>query len=181
MIKALVCLAQGFEETEAIVPIDILRRSGIQVDVAGVDSTEIISSHNIKIVCDIEISQAQETYDVIVLPGGMPGSSNLANSFEVIRRVINTSQNGFVCALCAAPAVVLANTGILDKKKATCYPSMEKVAPSINFTHEIRCIVDNKVITAQGPGVAEEFAFTIVKEVLGEEKMLELKKGFIAR
>ncbi len=181
MIKALVCLAQGFEETEAIVPIDILRRSKMDVVVAGVDDIQITSSHGIKIVCDIEISDADESYDVIVLPGGMPGSTNLSNSFEVIRRVINTNQNGYVCALCAAPAVVLANTGILDDKEATCYPSMEKVAPSINFTHEKRCIVDGRIITAQGPGVAEEFALTIVEQVLGYESMKEIKKSFLAR
>lgn len=181
MINALICLAEGFEETEAIIPIDILRRSSMNVVVAGVKSKEINSSHNVKIVCDIEISDAEEVYDVIVLPGGMPGSTNLANSFEVVRRIINTSQEGFVCALCAAPAVVLANTGILDDKKATCYPSMEKVAPHINFTHDSRCVVDSNVITAQGPGVAEEFAFTIVEEVLGKEKMLEVKKAFLAR
>ncbi|MGD1816501.1 MAG: DJ-1 family glyoxalase III [Pleomorphochaeta sp.] len=181
MINALVCLAEGFEESEAIVPIDILRRSGMNVEVAGVDSTEITSAHNLKVICDLEISEAKETYDVIVLPGGMPGSTNLANSFEVISRIINTSQNGFVCALCAAPAVVLANTGLLDDKVATCYPSMEKVAPSINFIHDKRCVVDSKIITAQGPGVAEEFALTIVKEVLGNENMEEVKKAFIAR
>ncbi len=181
MVKVLVCLAQGFEETEAILPIDILRRSGMEVDVAGVDSLEIVGSHNIKIVCDLEISDANEVYDVIVLPGGMPGSTNLANSFEVIKRIINTSQKGFVCALCAAPAIVLANTGLLDERKATCYPSMEKVAPSINFTHKKRCIVDTRIITAQGAGVAEEFALAIVKEVLGNQKMLEIKKSFIAR
>ncbi len=181
MTKALVCLADGFEETEAIVPIDILRRSGMDVVVAGVDNIQITSSHNIKINCDLEISEADEIYDVIVLPGGMPGSTNLANSFEVIRRVINVSQEGYVCALCAAPAVVLANTGLLDNKNATCYPSMEKVAPNVKFTHDSRCVVDSKVITAQGPGVAEEFAFTIVKEVLGNDKMLEVKKAFLAR
>lgn len=181
MENVLVCLAQGFEETEAIVPIDILKRSGMNVVIAGVDSLEITSAHGVKIVCDIEISQAEETYDVIVIPGGMPGSTNLANSFEVIRRIINTSQKGYVCSLCAAPAVVLANTGIIDDKKVTCYPSMEKVAPQINFTHESRCVVDEKVITAQGPGVAEEFALTIIKEVLGQGKMDEVKKAFLAR
>ncbi|MCY1152460.1 MAG: DJ-1/PfpI family protein [Sphaerochaetaceae bacterium] len=181
MIKALVCLAQGFEETEAIVPIDILRRSKMDVVVAGVDSKKITSSHGVIVSCDIEISDADEVYDVIVLPGGMPGSTNLSNSFEVIRRVINTNQKGYVCALCAAPAVVLANTGILDGKKATCYPSMEKVAPSINFTHETRCVVDGNIITGQGPGVAEEFALTIVEQVLGQDAMKEIKKSFIAR
>lgn len=181
MINALVCLADGFEETEAIVPIDILRRSDMNVVVAGVGNTEITSAHNLKVVCDIEISQANETYDVVVLPGGMPGSTNLANSFEVLRRVINTSQKGYVCALCAAPAVVLANTGIIDDKDVTCYPSMEKVALNIKFRHDSRCIVDEKIITAQGPGVAEEFALTIVKEVLGVEKMNEVKKAFLAR
>lgn len=180
-MKALVCLAEGFEETEAIVPIDILRRSGIEVIVAGVGNIQITSAHNVKVVCDIEISEAKESYDLIVLPGGMPGSTNLANSFEVVKRVITISQTGFVCALCAAPAVVLANTGILDGKEATCYPSMEKIAPTINFTHKKRCVVDGKIITAQGPGVAEEFALTIVKEVLGKEKMEEVKKSFLAR
>ncbi len=181
MKKALVCLANGFEETEAIVPIDILRRSGMDVVVAGVGEKIITGAHDIQVVCDIEITEADETYDVVVLPGGMPGSTNLANNFEVIRRIINASQKGHVAAICAAPAVVLANTGVLDDKEATCYPSMEKVAPYINFTHDKRYVVDGRVITAQGPGVAEEFALAIVREVLGKEKAEEVKKGFLAR
>lgn len=180
-MKALVCLAEGFEEVEAITPIDILRRAEIDVTVAGLGSLSIIGSHNITITADKLIDECDESYDIIVLPGGMPGAVNLSKDFEVIRRIINTAQKGFVCAICAAPAVVLANTGLLEGKDCVCYPGMEKVAPKVEFLQNRRCVVSGKIITAQGPGVAEEFALQIIESAISKIKRDEIAKSFLSR
>lgn len=180
-MNALICLAEGFEEVEAITPIDILRRAEIDVTVAGVGSEVVMSAHNIPITADKKIEDCNESYDIIVLPGGMPGAANLSKDFEVIRRVINTAQTGWVCAICAAPAVVLGNTGILEGKDAVCYPGMEAAAPNIKFLKDERCVVSDNVITAQGPGVATEFALKIVECAISKDKSEELAKGFLAK
>lgn len=179
MKKALVCLAEGFEETEAIIPIDVLRRAEMDVVVAGVPTKNIKGAHGIEIVCDTEIENCEEYYDVIVIPGGMPGAVNLSKSFDVIRRIINTAQSGIVASICASPAVVLGNTGLIDDKEVVCYPGMEAACPKIKFADK-RCVVSSNVITAQGPGVALEFALTIVEEVLGKEKRDLIAKDFLA-
>lgn len=178
-MKALVCLAKGFEEVEAITPIDILRRAGVDVTVAGVGSSVVIGSHSIAVSADKLIEECDESYDIIVLPGGMPGAVNLSKDFDVIRRIINTAQGGWVCAICAAPAVVLGNTGLLEGKECVCYPGMEAAAPNIKFNLEKRCVVSSNIITAQGPGVAVEFALKIVECTISKEKRDEIAKGFL--
>lgn len=180
-MKALVCLAEGFEEVEAITPIDILRRAKVDVTVAGVGSTVVVGSHNVPITSDKLIEECEESYDIIVLPGGMPGAVNLSKDFEVVRRIINTAQTGWVCAICAAPAVVLGNTGILEGKECVCYPGMEAAAPNVKFELEKRCVVSGNVITAQGPGVATEFSLKIVECAISKEKSDEIAQGFLAK
>lgn len=179
-MKALICLAEGFEEVEAITPIDILRRAGIDVTVAGVGSITVLGSHNILVTADKLIEECDESYDIILLPGGMPGSVNLSKDFEVIRRIINTAQNGWICAICAAPAVVLGNTGLLEGKECVCYPGMEAAAPSVKFELGKRCVVSGNIITAQGPGVATEFSLKIIECAISKEKRDEIAKGFLS-
>lgn len=180
-MKALICLAEGFEEVEAITPIDILRRAGIDVTVAGIGSTVILGSHNITVTADKLIEECDESYDIIVLPGGMPGAVNLSKDFDVVRRIINTAQKGWVCAICAAPAVVLGNTGLLEGKECVCYPGMEAAAPKIKFEVGKRCVVSDNIITAQGAGVATEFSLKIVECAISKDKRDEIAKGFLAK
>jgi 4-methyl-5(b-hydroxyethyl)-thiazole monophosphate biosynthesis len=109
----------------------------------------------------------------------MPGAVNLSKDFDVVRRIINTAQKGWVCAICAAPAVVLGNTGLLEGKKCVCYPGMEAAAPNVKFEVGKRCVVSDNIITAQGPGVATEFALKIVECAISKEKRDEIAKGFL--
>lgn len=177
--RVLVVLADGFEETEALAPVDILRRAGALVTIAGVGSSVIRSSHNVFINCDTLIDNTDLFYDAIVLPGGMPGAANLAANKEVSKRILNINKNGgFVTAICASPAVVLAPLGVLNGKKAVCYPKMEHSFAEIDFGTERVCR-DGNIITSRGPGCAFEFGFEIAEALFGREKSDELKKSMI--
>jgi 4-methyl-5(b-hydroxyethyl)-thiazole monophosphate biosynthesis len=180
MSSALVCFANDFEETEGIVPVDIMRRAGIDVTVAGVGSKTIKGAHGLNIVCDKTIEECDELYDIIVLPGGS-GAINLTKDFDVMRRIVNIAQNGLVCAICAAPAVVLGNTGLLEDKEVVCYPGTEVAAPNVKFVKNKRCVVDKNIITAAGPGVAVEFGLKIVEVAISKEKSDSLSKDFLAK
>lgn len=161
--KVLVILAEGFEETEALVPVDLLRRSGAVVTVAGLGSKTIKGSHSITVECDITLDSASlDAYDAIVLPGGMPGSSNLAASDAVTSRVLNVfSKGGLIAAICAAPAVVLGPIGVLEGRKAVCYPGCESYSPDTKF-YDQQVLRDGNLITARGAGCAVEFGLEIV-------------------
>ncbi len=171
MKNVLVILADGFEEMEAVSPIDILRRSGACVTVAGLGKTEITSAGKVKIICDTLLEDTQlEGWDAVVLPGGMPGASNLAASEEVNRRIMTAFKAGkLVCAICASPAVVLAPLGILDGKKAVCYPGCEKGIEKVKFCSDKVMKTDN-IITARGAGCAQEFGLEIVSALYSREE-----------
>ncbi len=175
MKKVLVILADGFEEMEALAPIDLLRRAGASVTIAGLGKTEITSSRKVKILCDTQLSDTcPDGWDAVVLPGGMPGASNLAASEDVNARIMNTYNAGkLVCAICASPAVVLAPLGILDGKKAVCYPGMEQGIENVRFCSDKVLRTDN-IITARGAGCAQEFALEIVCALYSREKADDL-------
>ncbi len=167
---ALVILAEGFEEVEAIGPVDVLRRAGVRVTLAGVNSLIVKSSRNIRIQVDALLKDIQDIPDAVILPGGLPGATNLAKSEEVAKLVKKVNVAGkLVAAICAAPAVVLAPLGILNGKKATCYPGCESDFSSKTVHSQERVVKDGNVITSQGPGSALEFALEIVRELLGSE------------
>jgi len=160
-MRLIVPLAEGFEEIEAVAVIDILRRANIKVDVVGIDD-EIVSGRNgIKILCDKIITDVKpEDYDGIVLPGGNPGYKNLENNQQVINFIKAFESRGkLIAAICASPTI-LEKIGVLEGKKATCYPAMKDKIK--NFVNE-RVVVDKNVITSQGPGTAIEFALEIVR------------------
>ena len=171
MKKALVILADGFEEVEALTPVDFLRRAGVSVTVAGLGSEKIMGSHKIRIHCDCALDTVDtQGWDAVVLPGGMPGSENLASSELVSKIIMNTYKDGkLVCAICAAPAVVLGPLGILKDRKAVCYPGMDERAPEVRFLSS-KVMTDGNIITARGAGCAQEFAFEIITALISREK-----------
>ena len=166
---ALVILAEGFEEVEAIAPVDVLRRAGVRVTLAGVNALTVKSSRNIGVQAEALLKDIQDLPDAVILPGGLPGAANLAKSEEVSKPVKKMNAAGkLVAAICAAPAVVLAPLGILDGKKATCYPGCERDFSSKTGHVQERVVVDGNIITSQGPGTAFEFALEIAIQLVGK-------------
>ena len=180
MKHVLVILASGFEEIEAITPIDILKRAKLDVTVAGVGGLEIVGSHGLKILCDKTVEDCEKVWDCVVLPGGMPGAAHLAASWPVNQILISTAAtDNYIAAICASPAVVLGPAGLLENKSAVCYPGMEEAFPDFKFSDE-RLVVSENLITARGPGVAFDFGYKIVEELTGDKKIVEeLKKSMI--
>ena len=171
MLKtALVVLAEGFEEIEAIAPVDVLRRAGVRVTIAGTTDRLVKSSRHIGVQTDILLKDLVEMPDAVILPGGLPGATNLARSKEVAELVKKMNAAGkIVAAICAAPAAVLAPLGILDGKKATCYPGSESAFSKKTVHSKERVVVDGNMITSQGPGTALEFALAIATQLVGKE------------
>lgn len=166
--KVLLVLAEGFEEIEAITPIDLLRRAGAEVVVAGLEHGPITGARGVAIMSDIYIGDVEYSdFDALVIPGG-PGSKLLAESVDVDSIVKYMYHNEkLIAAICAAPAVVLATKGVLDNKKATCFPGCE-----LDFKNSIEhleddVVVDGNIITSRGAGTAMEFSIKIIEELFG--------------
>lgn len=168
--KALIILADGFEEIEAITSIDILRRARIEVIVAGLSNRETRGSHGIKVGTDILLDEFKEEIDALVLPGGSPGAENLAKSPKVASLINKMFRSGkIIGAICAAPALVLEPTGILNDKKATCFPGMEKLfSKEVKFSQDA-VVRDGNIITSRGPATALAFALKIVEALIDKE------------
>ncbi len=179
--KAVIILANGFEEIEAIAVIDILRRAGIGLDVAGLGSREINSARNLKIITDKTLDEINPgEYDACILPGGSKGAQNLSSSkktSEIIKSMNERSK--LVCAICASPAVVLAPAGILENKNATCYPGMQHAFPKSARYKDDKVVVDGNIITSQGVATATDFALAIVKKLAGKEIVSKLRKDML--
>ena len=177
-MKVMVPLANGFEEIEALTIIDVLRRAGIQTDTIGVIGSFIESKHGIRVMVDKRLNEVNEdNYDAIILPGGSPGYENLRKSKRVIEILKKfNSQNKLIGAICGAP-LILAREGLLDNKKATIYPGMERELP---HPRDEPVIVDGNIVTSQGPGTAMKFALTLVKLLKGEKDAERLKRELVA-
>lgn len=169
-MKVVMLLANGFEESEAIVPADVLTRAGAEVQLVSVeDSIQVTSTHGIKITADCFLSEIDgEDMDALVLPGGMPGAQTLADSFLVKALVEKAVDRGiYVAAICAAP-FVLGKLGLLDGRNIACYPGFESYMPEANVTGQ-KVEVDDIFITAQGMGVSLEFGLKIAEMLFGAE------------
>ncbi|MFW6027139.1 MAG: DJ-1 family glyoxalase III [Candidatus Woesearchaeota archaeon] len=179
-MKILVPLADGHEEIEAITIIDVLRRAGIEVITAFINQKEVNGAHNIKITADINISSVDANkLDGVVLPGGMPGAKNLKNNKILINLIQKLNQRKkMLAAICAAP-IVLETAGIIEGKKATSYPGFNEEMPSCLYQQEERVVVDDNIITGRGPGVALEFAITLVEYLIGNKEAVELKEKML--
>jgi 4-methyl-5(b-hydroxyethyl)-thiazole monophosphate biosynthesis len=171
MAEALVILAPGFEEMEAVTVIDVLRRCEINVTVAGLSPDLVEGAHDIKIIPDKSIEQVYiRDFDVIVLSGGSPGFKNLRQDERVLHIIRRTSDSGkLVTAICAASAV-LSDAGVLKNRKCTIYPGMEsEVEENVGEVLEDFVVVDGNVITSRGPATALLFALKIAERLVGKE------------
>lgn len=169
MKTVFVFLAEGFEEVEAVTSIDLLRRAGLAVVTIAVgDSLEVAGAHHIPIVADRHISNVDELKaDALLLPGGLPGVTNLGASQELLALIRQAHQEGkLLAAICAAPTI-LGGLGLLDGKRATCYPSFETGLGAYVPTDEA-VVVDGNIITARSAGVSIAFALEVIKALLGE-------------
>ena len=176
-----VFLADGFEIIEALAPVDMLRRAKIDVKTVGVSSEIVTSSCGVGVKCDMTIDEF-DFYDVeaVVLPGGMPGTLNLENSSAVQKVIDNANNtNAFICAICAAPSI-LGHKGLLNGKKAVCFPGFENSLEGCESCHEY-VVTDGKFITAKGAGVCIDFGLEIVKQLRGGELSDEIRKSIQSR
>lgn len=165
MKKIVVLCKEGFEEIEALTPVDILRRAGVHVDLVGMDQKEVTSSHQITIKMDCLFNENLYQYDGIVIPGGLPGATNLRDDDRVIQIVKDFYEKGkLVSAICAGP-IVLAKADILNGKVCTCSPGFEDQLNGANYQEAI-VQRDGNIITGKGPAAALEFGYTIL-ETLG--------------
>jgi 4-methyl-5(b-hydroxyethyl)-thiazole monophosphate biosynthesis len=167
MAAALVLLAEGFEELEAIAIIDVLRRVNVKVLIAGLDTGPVKSVHDVLVSTDGVIDDVDEaSFDAIALPGGTPGAKRLREDPRVLSMVRRFHEAGkWTCAVCAAPTVLEA-AGVLRGRRATSYPG--NPLPSATFSEE-RVVVDGNLITSRGPGTAVEFALAIAERLAGKD------------
>jgi 4-methyl-5(b-hydroxyethyl)-thiazole monophosphate biosynthesis len=174
MPKVLVPLAQGCEEIEAVTIIDLLRRAGIEVISAGLDAEPIRASRGVVLIADTTLNLAlQQTFDMIVLPGGQPGTDHLKADPRIVSLLQKMSAQGkFVAAICAAPSV-LASAHLLNNKKATSFPGGLDAFPMVN-QQRAAVVVDEKIITSRGPGTAIDFALTLIELLAGSAKREEV-------
>lgn len=163
MKRACVLLADGFEETEAVTCIDVLRRAEIKVEVLGVEARKVTGSHGIVLEADALLSDRKsEAFDLVVLPGGMPGATVLRDHWGVQKLVQAQHASGrLIGAICAAP-IVLAKAGVLEGKRATCFPGFEdQLAGAIFAAGAV--VQDGKIITSRGVGTSMQFALALVE------------------
>ncbi len=179
MPTVLVPLAQGCEEIEAVTIIDILRRAGITVVSAGLDAQPVRASRGTVLIPDTTLDTAlQQAYDMVVLPGGQPGTNNLQADERILSLLKKMSQQGkYISAICAAPSV-LASAGLLDGKHATSFPGALDAFSTVMKKPD-SVIEDGKLITSRGPGTAMDFALTLVERLAGTAKRDEVEAGLV--
>ncbi len=173
-------LANGFEEIEALCPLDLLRRAGLEVTTVGIGGEMICGAHGISVAADIpDTLFADSSPDMLILPGGMPGAKNLDESRVVDAALRVAARKGaYLAAICAAP-MVLGRRNLLDGKRATCFPGFEGELAGATVAEE-RVVRDGNVITAKGMGVALEFGLALVAALKGEEAAAALRRAVIA-
>jgi 4-methyl-5(b-hydroxyethyl)-thiazole monophosphate biosynthesis len=179
MASVLVPLAQGCEELEAVTVIDLLRRAGIDVITAGLDAQPVHASRGVTLLPDMTLDAAlQQEFDMIVLPGGLPGADHLRDDPRVIDLLKKmAAADRYTAAICAAPRV-LAHAGLLDGKRATSFPGALDVGavPGIDY-QEAAVVIDDKVITSRGPGTAMDFALTLIETLVGRQERDAVEAG----
>ena len=179
-MKVAVHFAEGFEEIEALAPVDILRRAEIEcVTVSVTGNKEVSSTRGVKVLADKLIDDVDYSdIDMLILPGGMPGTKNLGQSKKLLEIILKFyNEKKWLAAICAAPSV-FGELGILKNETAVCYPGVEEKLEGANIGSE-KCVVSNKIITSKGPGTAMDFSFKIVEVLKNIETAEKLKKEMI--
>ena len=180
MAKVYVFLADGFEDVEALIPVDVLRRGGQDVVTVSVmdDSQTVESAHGVTMIADTWIGDCDLTdADLLLLPGGMPGASNLYACEPLRQALVNQQEEGkMIAAICASPAVVLGQMGFLQGYRATCYPGFEQLLSGAEYTGEL-CTVDGNIITGEGPAAAFPFAYALLAILQDEATAQQIADG----
>ena len=180
MPKVLVPLAQGCEELEAVTIIDLLVRAGCEVVTASLSDERVITaSRGVQLIAQTTLEVVyQEPFDLVVLPGGLPGADYLQQDARVIQLLQTTAEQGrYVAAICAAPKV-LVQAGLLNGKRATSFPGVIDKTPALNMQYLNQAVVeDDKIITSRGPGTAMDFTLTLIERLVGKEKRLEVESA----
>jgi 4-methyl-5(b-hydroxyethyl)-thiazole monophosphate biosynthesis len=177
MARILIPLAQGCEELEAVTLIDLLRRAGLEVISAGLDDRPVKASRGLVLIPDCTLDEVlEQAFDMIVLPGGLPGADYLDQDPRIHQLLQRIAQSGgYTAAICAAPKV-LASQGLLDGRQATAYPG---VLEAMDLPHTVleqaAVVCDGRVITSRGPGTAMDFALTLIEQLLGSQARAEVE------
>ncbi len=175
-------LANGFEEVEALCPLDLLRRAGVEVTTVGVGGESVVGAHGIIVGTDMpEIMYRDSAPEMIILPGGMPGAENLDNSRIVDSAIRAASRNGaYLAAICAAP-MILGKRGQLIGKRAVCFPGFEEYLEGAEVETEKTVVCDGNIITAKGMGAAFEFGLALVEALKGKDVADRIKASVFAK
>jgi len=179
MARACVILAPGFEEIEAVTIVDVLRRAGVDTQTAALDELVVVGSHAMAVTADVTLADAaNHGWELVVLPGGMPGSAHLRDSAPV-RALLREqhARGGKVAAICAAP-IALAAAGLLADRRATSYPTFAAELGCKRYLEE-PVVVDGPIITSRGPSTALPFALTLVRELCGAERAAEVARAML--
>lgn len=180
MKKASIFLAPGFEEVEALTPIDLLRRAGVQVTIVSVgEEKAVMGSHQITVMADAVFEEMDfSDQDLFILPGGQPGTNNLKGCGKLRNLLEDADKKGkLLAAICAAPTV-FGDMGLLKGKRATCYPGCEVGLAGAECLTD-RVVVDGNITTSRGVGTAISFALTLIEQLFGKEKAEELQKSIV--
>ena len=173
-----ILLAEGFEELEALAPVDILRRGGVEVRTVGMTGKTVCGSHGIPVIADILPNEVADDMEMLVFPGGLPGSDHLHASEESDRLIVMAKEKGaHIAAICAAP-YLLGLRGLLEGKRATCYPDDKFRSRLLGATVcDARVVTDGKVTTGAGMGAAQEFGLRLLALLRGEEAAKRIASG----
>ncbi len=181
MAKVYEFLATGFEDVEALAPVDILRRGGVEVKTVSISGSEWVeSAHGVTIRADLMLEEIKDfsDADMLLLPGGMPGAQNLKDDSRIGQALLRHFKSGKqIGAICAAP-MVLGALGILNGKQATCYPGFDKFLAGAEYTGEL-CTVDDNITTGKGPAAAFVYSFKILEQLTSAEKADEVRNGML--
>ena len=180
MKNVYVFMADGFEEVEALAPVDILRRAGADCLLVGVPTKNVVGARGVKVECDMTIDEIDiEKADMIVLPGGYPGFENLANNKKLMSYVdYMIKNNKLVGAICGAPSVILGKNGYLEGKNAVCYPGMEDGMVGA-VAVDAPVVISDNIITSKSAATAMEFAFVLCEKLSGKEISDNVKKSIV--
>ena len=180
MAKVYIFLAEGFEEAEAMIPVDVMRRGGVNIETVSVTGNiNVTGAHGVTMTADVLFENADiNSADLLVLPGGLPGATNLNEHAGLRKALVEQNKQGkLVAAICAAP-MVLGSTGILKGRRATCYPGFEQYLEGAEYTHEL-CTIDGNITTGEGPAAAFPFAYALLSQLAGDDKARQVAEGMM--